>query len=90
MLCAPRGNEELVMQVVNFGNEAYMDLADALSMAVLEIMQGSRQYHPFSSSLKNLPRPEKGEDDDFADLRPTTSGMLRELTQFRRRHRGAF
>lgn len=59
---APRGNEELVMQIVNFGSENYMDLADALSMLVPEIITTQQGYRPFPASL--VPKtPEPGDDD---------------------------
>jgi len=54
---APRGNEELVMQIVNFGSENYMDLADALSMIVPEIINTQQGYQPFSRVDR------KGEND---------------------------
>ncbi len=58
LLFAPRGNEEIVMQIVNFGSENFMDLADALSMIVPEIINTGQGYHPF---------PDQGEpeSDEF-------------------------
>ena len=91
---APRGNEELVMQIVNFGSEKFMDLVDALSMLVPEVVHTQQGYVPFSR-IKNNPmnnKIEKGEEDDFADMRPVTAGIAREWKQFQRRHnlRGIF
>lgn len=47
ILFAPHGNEELVMQLVNFGSEHFKDLADALSMLIPEVVNGQQAYHPF-------------------------------------------
>lgn len=57
---APRGNEELVMQIVNFGSEKYMDLVDALSMLVPEVVNTQQGYQPFPDHTPT--RPEKGEE----------------------------
>ncbi len=61
VLFAPRGNEEIVMQVVNFGSEDYMDLTDALSMLIPEIVNTQQGYRPFPIQPD---RKEKGEEDD--------------------------
>jgi len=66
---APRGNEELVMQVVNFGSENYMDLADALSMLIPEIMNNKLGYRPFPD-FSYLKKKEKGEEDTDDGFRP--------------------
>jgi len=59
---APRGNEEIIMQIVNFGHEHFMDLVDALTMIVPEIMTKQEGYRPFPASL--VPKtPEPGDDD---------------------------
>jgi predicted phage terminase large subunit-like protein len=50
---APRGNEELIMQVVNFGSEKFMDLVDALSMLVPEVVQTHAGHVPFSRLHKD-------------------------------------
>ncbi len=50
---APRGNEELIMQVVNFGSEKFMDLVDALSMLVPEVVQTHAGHVPFSRLGRN-------------------------------------
>jgi predicted phage terminase large subunit-like protein len=60
---APRGNEEISMQVVNFGSETYMDLADALSMIVPEIVNSKQGYHPFPNLFPKIKKI-KGEDYD--------------------------
>ena len=52
---ASRGNEELVMQIVNFGSEKFMDLVDALSMLVPEVMHTQQGYQPFSRINKDDP-----------------------------------
>jgi predicted phage terminase large subunit-like protein len=72
---APRGNEELVMQVVNFGSESFMDLVDALSMVVTEVVNTQQGYQPFPAS-NILPKPEFGENDPYEHIRPITSGLL--------------
>lgn len=61
---APRGNEELVMQMVNFGREHFVDLVDAFTLTVPEIMTTQPGYRPFPASLVPK-RPETGEDDDY-------------------------
>jgi len=66
---APRGNEELVMQIVNFGSESYMDLADALSMVVPEIVNTHQGYRPFPDLS---PRQKERGDDDW----PSTNGLM--------------
>lgn len=71
---APRGNEELVMQIVNFGSEKYMDLADALSMLIPEIANTQQGYSPFPS--KQLQKIEKGEDE-LPGRRPITAGLMK-------------
>ncbi len=85
---APRGNEELVMQIVNFGSERYMDLVDALSMVVPVVIQTNQGHVPFSR-LKDHPMHNKieiGEEDDFAHLRPLSVEIAREWKRFQRRH----
>lgn len=57
---APRGNEELVMQVINFGSEKYMDLVDALSMLVPEVVHTQQGYAPFSRIHKEEPSKKGG------------------------------
>jgi predicted phage terminase large subunit-like protein len=47
VLFAPRGNEELVAQLVNFGSETYKDLADALSMLIPQVVNTEQGYTPF-------------------------------------------
>jgi hypothetical protein len=50
------------MQIVNFGHEHFMDLVDALTMIVPEIMTKQEGYRPFPASL--VPKtPEPGDDD---------------------------
>lgn len=71
---APRGNEELVMQIVNFGSEHYMDLADALSMLIPEIVNTQQGYQPFPSL--QLAKKEKGEEDDN-DNGPIMRGVFK-------------
>lgn len=70
---APRGNEEVVMQIVNFGSENYMDLADALSMLVSEVMAEGSTYCPFPD-IHGPDDPESGDDDNS---RPITYGLLK-------------
>jgi predicted phage terminase large subunit-like protein len=48
---APKGNEDLVNQLVNFGGEKYKDLADALSMLIPEIITNQPTYHPFPNQV---------------------------------------
>lgn len=81
---ATRGNEELVMQVVNFGSEKYMDLVDALSMLVPEVVQTQQGYVPFPKLHPMHNKIEKGEEDDFAHLRPLTATLGRELKALHR------
>jgi hypothetical protein len=61
------------MQAVNFGSENYMDLADALSMLVSEIMNEGSGYNPFPDIY--------GQDDPDSDDRdsgkPITAGLLK-------------
>jgi predicted phage terminase large subunit-like protein len=70
---APRGNEELVMQLVNFGSENYMDLADALSMVVPELINSQQGYQPFPDQKSH--RVEKGEEDE-CDFDPITGRYI--------------
>ena len=56
---APRGNEALVMQIVNFGHEHFYDLVDALTLIVPEIMTTQPGYRPFPDPPK---RSGPGED----------------------------
>ncbi len=89
---ASRGNEELVMQIVNFGSEKFMDLVDALSMLVPEVVHTQQGYVPFTR-IKNNPMDkqiEMGEEDDFAHLRPITASIYREYRRSQRRHNGIF
>ena len=77
---APRGNEELVMQLVNFGSESYMDLADALSMVVPEVVNGHQGYRPFPDMTKYMKSREKGEDGyGQYDGRPIFRGLKRKI-----------
>jgi predicted phage terminase large subunit-like protein len=55
---ATRGNEELVMQTVNFGSERYMDLVDALSMVVPVVIQTHAGHIPWSRMGKREPEPD--------------------------------
>lgn len=64
---APRGNEEIVMQIVNFGSEKYMDLADALSMVIPEVINKQQGYHPFSLLSSKQPNTNTDTLDDFSD-----------------------
>ncbi len=57
------------MQVVNFGSENYMDLADALSMLIPEIMNNKLGYRPFPD-FSYLKKKEKGEKDVGDGFRP--------------------
>ena len=43
------------MQIVNFGSEKFMDLVDALSMLVPEVMHTQQGYQPFSRINKDDP-----------------------------------
>ncbi len=76
---APRGNEELVMQIVNFGSETYMDLADALSMVIPQLVESQQGYRPFPNQAPLVSR-EKGEDGyGQHDLRPITRGLRNKI-----------
>ncbi len=84
---APRGNEELVMQIVNFGSEKFMDLVDALSMLVPEVVHTQQGYQPFSRIHEDEPASKQngeykspykvdiGDEDDGDDGYPITRGM---------------
>lgn len=58
------GNEDLINQLVNFGIEKYDDLADALTIMILKIIE---EDHPSS-------RPFPKEPDDI--YRPITAGIM--------------
>lgn len=72
---APRGNEELVMQLVNFGSENYMDLADALPMLIPEIINNQLGYQPFPDYGSR--RHELSES--YHDDGPITRGLWRNV-----------
>jgi predicted phage terminase large subunit-like protein len=44
------GCEELIAQLTGFGSELYDDLADALSLLVLQLAKDNKPYHPFPDS----------------------------------------
>jgi hypothetical protein len=48
------------MQVVNFGSEKFMDLVDALSMLVPEVVQTHAGHIPFSRLHKDEPTSGNG------------------------------
>ncbi len=77
VLFPDKGCETLIAQLTGFGSERHDDLADAFGLLVSEVAKSNSGYHPFSPSLNRLPRPEKGEDDPFENLRPFTRGFLK-------------
>ena len=49
------GCEELLAQLTGFGHENHDDLADALSLLVIEVWKSDDGYSPFSLTQKNTP-----------------------------------
>ncbi|MDE2037783.1 MAG: phage terminase large subunit family protein [Patescibacteria group bacterium] len=61
VLFADKGNETLISQITNLGNERYDDLCDAFSLVASEVPKSNKGYHPFSLLPPKRP-PEKGDD----------------------------
>ena len=72
-----KGCEELISQIVGLGRERHDDLADALSLLVSETSVTSTGYSPFPDPGPMDKKPEYGEPDDFAHLRPITAGLMK-------------
>jgi len=64
---SPRGNEELVMQIVNFDRGGLVDLVDALTLVVPRIMATQEGYRPFPEQPASA-RREPGEGDGPVDV----------------------
>jgi len=79
-----KGCEVLIAQIVGLGRENHDDLADALSLLVSEITATAAGYSPFPKLGPEYNKIEKGEEDDFAHLRPITAELGRELKRLHR------
>ena len=59
-----RGAEEVISQIVNFGIEKHDDLADALTIMILKIIEG------------DVPSSKKFPKESGLDIRPITAGIM--------------
>jgi predicted phage terminase large subunit-like protein len=81
-----KGCETLIAQLTGFGSERHDDLSDAFALLVSQVVSANAGYSPFPEPHPMDKEIEMGEDDDFADMRPITADIGRELRHFRRTH----
>ncbi len=81
-----KGCETLLAQLTGFGGERHDDLSDAFALLVSQVVITNAGYSPFPKLRPIDNDIEMGEEDDFADQRPITADLGRELIQFRRRY----